>query len=248
MSIRCNDPPARDRPPKFFCTEIFAGSGRLTAAMKALGLKDSFGIDHKLPTSLRSPIIKYDLLKPDQLALIQSLIQSPFCVFVHFAPLGVTSSRARLIQRRGRWNPPVLLTDEHPNGLPTLSGILADRVAAANQLYQVTCDLIELCLAANKYFAVENPGRSFMWLTIPFVHLLHKYAFLEVYFHHCKYGSAQRKRTKFLHNVPAFFWNLNFSAPMTMLMSHGVKALPDTGPPLKRQLILGNYAMPLQPN
>ena len=43
-----------------------------------------------------------------------------------------------------------------------------------------------------------------MWLTTSFVCLTHKYAFLEVYFHHWKHGSARRKLTKFLHNVPAF--------------------------------------------
>ena len=176
-SIRSNDLD-RGRPlSQFFCIEVFAGSGRLTAALKALGLKDSFGIDHKLPACLRSPIIQYDLMKPDQLSIVQNLIQSPFCVYVHFPPPCGTSSRARLIQRKGRWNPPILRTEEHPNGLPTLSGVLADRVSSANLLYQVTCDLIELCLGTQKYFSVENPGRSFMWLTTPFVRLTQKFAF-----------------------------------------------------------------------
>ena len=202
--IRSNDLD-RGRPlSEVFSIEVFAGSGRLTAAMKALGLKNSFGIDHKLPQHLRSPIIQYDLMKPDQLSIVQNLIQSPFCAYVHFAPPCGTSSRARLIQRRGRWNPPILRTDEHPNGIPNLSGVLAARVASANLLYQVTCDLVELCLDTKKYFSVENPGRSFMWLTSPFARLTQKHAFREVYFHHCKYGSSRRKLTKFLHNVPSF--------------------------------------------
>ena len=36
----------------------------------------------------------------------------PFCIYVHFAPPCGTSSRARLIQRRGRWNPPIVRTDQ----------------------------------------------------------------------------------------------------------------------------------------
>ena len=71
--------------------------------------------------------------------------------------------RARLIQRRGWWNPSTLRADEFANGLPNLSGTLAARVKAANQLYQITCDLIEHCIDFKKYFSVENPGRSFMW-------------------------------------------------------------------------------------
>ena len=148
-----------------FCIEIFAGSGKLTAALRSIGLRDSFGIDAKLPPHLRSPIIKYDLLKPEHLALVQELIASPFCVYVHFAPPCGTSSRARLIQRKGRWNPPILRTERHPNGIPGLSGVLLARVQAANSLYQITCDLVEFCIQCEKYFSVENPGRSFMWLT-----------------------------------------------------------------------------------
>ena len=188
-----------------FAIEIFAGSGRLTASIRAVGLQDSFGVDLKLPSTLRSPIIKYDLTQDDHLAIVISLIQSEFCCFVHFAPPCGTSSRARLIQRKGRWNPPIVRTDSHPDGLPNLQGTLADRVAAANKLYSITCDLIEICLQKNIYFAVENPGRSFMWLTKPFQKLIQKYPHLfEVFFHHCKYGSARRKLTKFLHNIPAF--------------------------------------------
>ena len=144
---------------QFFCIEIFAGSGKLTAALRSLGLRDSFGVDLKLPDHLRSPIIRYDLLKHDHVKLVQDLIASPFCIYVHFAPPCGTSSRARLIQRRGRWNPPIVRTDQYPDGLPGLTGILQTRVQAANDLYQVTCDLVEFCLLHKKYFSVENPGR-----------------------------------------------------------------------------------------
>ena len=186
------------------CIEIFAGSGKLTAALRSIGLRDSFGIDLKLPPHLRSPIIKYDLLKPEHLALVQDLIASPFCVYVHFAPPCGTSSRARLIQRKGRWNPPILRTERHPNGIPGLSGVLLARVQAANHLYQITCDLVEFCIKCEKYFSVENPGRSFMWLTSAFQKLCKKFPLKEVFFHHCRYGSSRRKLTKFLHNIPSF--------------------------------------------
>ena len=142
------EPSLLKKPPlnQLFAIEIFAGSGKLTASIRAMGLQDSFGIDSKLPPTLRSPIIKYDLTNEEHLELVQNLIRSPQCCYVHFAPPCGTSSRARLIQRKGRWNPPIVRTDQYPDGLPNLSGTLAIRVAAANKLYEITCDLIRLCL------------------------------------------------------------------------------------------------------
>ena len=203
-SIRSNDiQPSQSRSlEETFGTEIFAGSGKLTAALRSLGLRDSFGVDMKLPDHLRSSTIKYNLLKPDHVKLVQDLII--LSLHVHFAPPCGTSSRARLIQRRGRRNPPILRTDQHPDGLPSLTGTNKIRVKAANELHQVTCNLIEFCLLHKKYLSVENPGRSFMLITKLFVGLAKKFSFFEVFFHHCRYGSARRKLTKFLHNIPAF--------------------------------------------
>ena len=150
-----------------FCIEVFAGSGRLTASLKAIGLKDSFGVDSSIPSKVTSPILQLNLLKPDQLAMLQELISSPNCVYVHFAPPCGTASRARLIQRKGRKNPPVVRTDAFPDGLPHLSGTLRDRVLSANALYQITCDLVRLCNQLGKLWSIENPGRSFMWVTSP---------------------------------------------------------------------------------
>lgn len=111
------------------------------------------------------------MLRPEHLALVQDLIASPYCVYVHFAPPCGTSSRARLIQRKGGWNPPILRTERHPNGIP---GLLA-RVEAANKLYQIICDLVEFCIQCERYFSVENPGRSFMWLTTSFQKLCEQF-------------------------------------------------------------------------
>ena len=65
---------AKDRPiQEFFCIEIFAGTGRLTAALKSLGLRNSFGVDLKLPPKLQSPIVKYDLLNSEHVDIVKSL-------------------------------------------------------------------------------------------------------------------------------------------------------------------------------
>ena len=196
---------APDRPIQdLFCIEIFAGTGRLTAALKSLGLRHSFGVDSKLPPKLRSPIVKYDLLNSDHVDIVKSLIAKPECIFVHFAPPCGTSSRARLIQRRGRYNPPILRTETHPNGIPGLTGTLLARVLAANELYAVTCKLVKWCIQHDTYFAVENPGRSFMWDTDPFRAIMQAHPCYQVTFHHCQYGSSRRKLTRFWHNISTF--------------------------------------------
>ena len=120
------------------------------------------------------------------------------------APPCGTASRARLIQRRGRSNPPIVRTDSHPDGIPGLQGILLARVTSANQLYGITCDLVRLCEKLGKLWSVENPGRSFMWQTAPFARLLRELQPKKVQFHHCRYGSGRRKFTKLLHNLEHF--------------------------------------------
>ena len=135
---------------EYFCIEIFAGSGRLTAALKSLGFADSFGVDMSLPTRLTSPSLQLDLLNEDHLKLVKDLISSPQCAYVHFAPPCGTSSRARLIQRKNKPNPPVVRTDKYPNGIPGLTGTLRARVDSANRLYAITCDLIRMCTQLGK--------------------------------------------------------------------------------------------------
>ena len=175
----------------------------MTASLKAIGLCDSFGVDTAIPR-LACPILQLDLLKKDHLTMLKELISSPSCVYVHLAPPCGTASRARLIQRKHCWNPPIVRTDQFPNGIPGLTGTLLARVQSANQLYQITCDLIRLCEDTGKLWSVENPGRSFMWNTTPFVNLIAELSPLSVSFHHCMYGSGRRKLTRFLHNLRHF--------------------------------------------
>lgn len=149
----------------FFCIEFFSGAGRLTACLKALGLSDSIGIDHKLHPRLTCPALPFDFLDASNQALIKQLIASPFCACVRLAPP---------VERPvgPDYNPPVVRTDRYPNGLPSLTGALCARVEPANKLYEVTCQLIDFCDSLFIPWPCENPGRSFMWDTIHFAELL----------------------------------------------------------------------------
>ena len=181
MSAKCSQKNAF----QLFPIEIFAGTGRLTASLRQLGLKDSFGVDHIMSNHLAAPILQLDLLKPECLAFVEKIIREEACVYVHFAPPCGTSSRARFIQRKGRYNPPVLRTDAHPNGIAGLSPTNAAKVASANQLYEITQHLCRLCHALGVLYSVENPARSFMWYTTHFAKFLQEVPHFCTYFHHC---------------------------------------------------------------
>ena len=93
-------------------------------------------------------------------------------------------------------NPPITRTDRHPNGIPGLEGVLLARVQSANELYAVTCDLVEFCILHNTYFAVEKPGRSFMWQATPFAQLAKRFVLQEVIL-----PLPSRQRPKETHQV-----------------------------------------------
>ena len=135
---------------------------------------------------------------------MKSLICNPACVYVHFAPPCGTASRARLIQNQQQTLPPPLRNDQHPNGLPWLTQEQQIRVDKANQLYQITCDLIQLCEQHHILWSCENPGRSFMWQTTSFVKLFASLQCMSTDFHHCMFGSSRRKLTRLIHNIPSF--------------------------------------------
>ena len=142
-----------------FCSRIFAGTGRLTASIKHLGLRDSLGIDHKISDHLAAPGLQLYFLKQETLEFIEQIIQEQTCVYVHFAlPCGTTASRARFIRRKGRYNLPVLRTDSHRNGPPNLRSVNAAKVAAAKRLYDIAQRLLENVPKTGRLVHHRKPG------------------------------------------------------------------------------------------
>ena len=104
--------------------ELFAGSGRVTAQLKNVGVKSAFGVDHKNLNKI-APIQVCDLSTPEGQKLCMQWCQSPLLAGLFAAPPCGTCSRARSIilrDSKGRPLPgPVPLRSEsHPNGLPFL--------------------------------------------------------------------------------------------------------------------------------
>ena len=79
---------------QLFCLEIFAGSARLTAQIRLLGMADSLGVDHKLQTSLPVPVLSLDLQQSSAREIVMTIFDSPNLVYVHLAPPCKTASRA----------------------------------------------------------------------------------------------------------------------------------------------------------
>ena len=124
--------------------EVFCGTGRLTAAVRKVGLRDAFGVDHIMHQRLRCPAIKLDLCTDEGLCLFYKCLDEEHLVCVHFAPPCGTSSRARNIVRPGQYNPPPLRSTKEPDGMKDMPMQFRARVKAANHLYLITSKTVAM--------------------------------------------------------------------------------------------------------
>ncbi len=75
-----------------FAIEVFFGSGRLTASVRHLGMRDSFGIDHQ-SKGAACPVVSLDLCTDAGQKHFRTLLKETNLVYVHFAPPCGTASR-----------------------------------------------------------------------------------------------------------------------------------------------------------
>ena len=187
-----------------FFIEVFCGTGRLTASIRKLGLHDAFGIDHIMHQKLRSPAITLDLTTPQGVQLFHECLMHEHLAWVHFAPPCGTSSRARNIKKPGRYNPPPLRSDAEPDGMRNIPTQFRARAGAANKLYAVTSEAIEICHSQGVFWSAENPIRSFMWQTSHWNSKTSHLPYLNLCLDHCMFGGERQKRTRISHVIPAF--------------------------------------------
>ena len=218
ISNSCNSPcpavlPCKQKTDPFFL-EICAGSARVTSCLQHLGLKSSFGVDHKRQKNAGRLLVA-DLTSEEGQALCWKWIRSPSCIGIFVAPPCGTCSRARGIPvklKSGKTipGPKPLRSDEFPDGLPSLSGTSLLRVAAANALYKFITDICLYCLNADLTVCIENPRSSIYWRTSFFQPLA---GLLTFTIHQaCAYGSERPKWTALAHNTSTLK-NLNLTCP-----------------------------------
>ena len=166
--------PLDDRPNKKciedpVIIEIFCGSSRVTACLKAIGLTSSFGVDH-IKTKAVSTCKVADLSCTSGQELLMSWLQAENVYGVFLAPPCGTCSLARCIQLRdakGRKIPgPIpLKSQQFPEGLPGLSKSNALRVSLANELYAFLGKVLRYADSRGLIIVVENPRSSLFWQT-----------------------------------------------------------------------------------
>ena len=187
---------------KILVIEVFAGTGRLTSALRDRGFR-TMAIDRDKSRSKQVQIVQYDLEKPHQLDALLSLLEKErdAVLWVHFAPSCGTASRSRErplrhLEKQGFAVPKPLRSDEHPLGLPGLFGKDLAKVLSANATYRAMLKVCVLCLTLGIAISIENPGNSLFW-KIPFiVDFLEKNPGFDAMFHHCVHGGLRDKLTR----------------------------------------------------
>ena len=106
--------------------ELFAGTARVSACLQALGLKQCFGVDHKLIPGRAGKVVVCDLTTQEGQQLTRHWLRHPSVHGVFAAPPCGTCSAARRIRNGG---PPPLRSDDYPDGFPYLRGADAARVS-----------------------------------------------------------------------------------------------------------------------
>jgi hypothetical protein len=207
--------PYQQKTDPFFL-EICAGSARVTSCLQHLGLKSSFGVDHKRQKNAGRLLVA-DLTTEEGQALCWKWIKSPSCIGIFVAPPCGTCSRARGIPvnlPNGKTipGPKPLRSDEFPDGLPSLQGTSLLRVNAANALYQFITEICLYCINASLTVCIENPRSSIYWRTSFFQPLV---GLLTFTIHQaCAYGSERPKWTALAHNTST----LRIVSPKVMLL------------------------------
>ncbi|CAE7368778.1 unnamed protein product, partial [Symbiodinium sp. CCMP2456] len=145
--------------------ELFAGTGRVTACLRRLGLHSAHGIDHVVvPEASSTPLIA-DLTTLEGQQLAMFWISNPLLSAVFAAPPCGTCSRARDIPLPAPHSGPApLRSASYPDGLPSLTGPNLSRVQAANACYEFLAQVATLChtslLTACRAAANQQPKAS----------------------------------------------------------------------------------------
>eukprot|EP00435_Cladocopium_sp_Y103_P018289 s5093_g4.t1 len=190
--------------------EIFAGTARLSRAVRDKGMKSvAVGKDSKRASGIH--IATYDLNDPDQLAALCDFIRRhrDVILWAHFAPSCGTASRARgrplpKLAKLGVKVPKPLRSDLQPLGLDGLSGLDKVKAECANITYESTCVLIQLCFDLAIAVSVENPENSLFW-KIPMVRdLLEQLQGYLTVFDNCCHGGTRQKGTAWWSTVDWF--------------------------------------------
>ena len=130
-------------------------------------------------------------------------------VYIHAAPPCGPCSRARNrripfhLRSQGAPDPKPLRSERWPQGLQELLELDAERVATANAIYQNVCKIVKH-FASSALISIENPSRSYMWLTSWFQSLISECNLTPVHFQQRMHGGQRDKWSCFYVNHTLF--------------------------------------------
>jgi len=190
--------------------EIFAGTARLTRAVRDLGMA-AMAVDKDNSRAQSVHVACYDLNEPDQLQALCDFIERHRhqILWAHFAPSCGTASRARgrplpKLAKMGIKVPKPLRSDQQPLGLDGLTGIDKVKAETANITYESTCVLIRLCHRFSIAVSVENPENSLFWKIPQIVDLMAELGGYVTLFDNCCHGGTRKKGTSWWATVDWF--------------------------------------------
>ena len=183
--------------------EIYAGSARLARACRHVGCR-SVAVDKTTERAQGSKIFVCDVTKTEELDMLKQFLQAEKqnLGWVHFAPACGTASKARekpnkVLEKAGFKVPKPLRPTEFPMGLPNLSGTDLIRTEAANQVYQVTADLMRMLVLWEVFVTVENPTNSLFWIVPCIAEVIEELGGYDCIFDNCCHGGARKKSSRF---------------------------------------------------
>ena len=202
---------SRPRPLSSNCPvvfELFAGSARVTAAIRNLGWSYAQAVDHQCKSIAAANILIADLSTQDGRQLLCFWLTCPYLVGIFMAfPCG-TASLARLVPVYDDAGnqlpaPPPLRSDRYPDGFPWLQGLNRVRVDQANLLYDVVADTCTFPFTRHVLLAVENPRSSLLWRTSMWMRAKDVCS-VHVDLQNCAYGGERPKWTRLCCNNATF--------------------------------------------
>ena len=187
--------------------EIFAGTARVTACLKQLGMASAFGTDHVRHKQTMAQVVLADLTTKAGVELLMQWLSNPSVLGIFLAPPCGTASRARAIplKRKRPGDPPApkpLRSDAFPNGIPGMSFFERMKISKANKLYHLTAQLVRWAAKEGCLICVENPQFSLFWQTTFMQEVMHLLKF--TIFQACRYGGTRPKRTMLAFNTEEF--------------------------------------------
>ncbi len=174
--------------PRQFCLEIFAGTARITSALRKVGLQ-AFPIDTCIFDS-------HNVLLRDVEHTIHHWLRSGRVQMVWLGMPCTTFSRARKHDGIG---PGPLRTVQHIWGLPSLSDSDRYKLRQGNKLFLFTLRIMDICMACNIPFVVENPFSSMAWEVPHMKRFIDRHQCRECNLDFCMYGEEWKKPTKLVY-------------------------------------------------